>query len=285
MSKKHWGLITASITFTLITLLIWAQAAQRNTIQILQNAGFEKPFSYDSHKSFGAVHLKNIILDADEASKIESLKSSFSFKNNATFLINGLDLTGDTLENKLSISGFDILNFPFIWPNLTLDKAIIKNARLALLTKNIGGLNINFDTLLARKNKQTLTLQTRLSSKQKKLTFGVQAMGTITHDQWIFNGTIEHFKITTPDMTLTRCHGTFENTQIKNNPITSEFEIQCGGAKIENRAWENLTATIKLNNNQWNGAFTASGNKNDTIINGNVTGTRMQPEITNISIK
>ena len=197
---KNLTLITASIAFVIIALLLWAQAAEHNTLHILQNAGFNKPAAYNSHKSFGAVHLKNIILDTDEASTIKSLKSSFSLKNNATILMDGLDLTGDTLEDVLAISGFKQTNN---LAALRLDKAIINNARLALLTQQIGGLNINFNALLTRENKDTLSLQTRLSSKQRNLTFGAQAKGTIAPNQWAFGGTIEHLKFTTPCLLYT----------------------------------------------------------------------------------
>ena len=263
MSKKRLGLITAALAFLILSLLIWAQAAERNTIELLQQSGFTEPLSYKSKKSFGAVNLTNLKLDADNASTIKSLKAAYSFKNNATLLIDHLDLTGDTLEGKLSIPGLKPTASPLTWPSLPIDKIILKNARLALLTKNWSGLNININAQIFRNDPSTLQAQTRFTSKQNTLTFGGQATGTITLDKIILKGDIEHLKINLPHTKLTRANGSFTLTQRKNQPPEITLKIKSGGANILGLPWKNLNGTLthKENTTTLNATATANTDK------------------------
>ena len=244
MKKFLITLIIATLALGAAWIMGWR--AERHTLTLLERAGFNTIQSAKTARKLGHVSFSNIALDKDHISTISSLNAKTDLNGSMTLAINGISLTGDTLEGPLSLSGMTLEDTSFNLAQLPLENAIINNAKIAILTQSLGGLSAMLSATL-KQTPEGLALQSRILSEQKQLSIHAQATGIIQQDAWRIEGEIERAKIEHApwQSRLMRAHGKFTASQTKGQPPQYFAQITAGGMNIAGTAWKNASVTME----------------------------------------
>ncbi len=220
--------------------------AESRTVGILQKAGFTTPIYKDAQKGLGGVTLKNISLDPDNISTIDTIIGSYDMGGAATLFVNKLDLTGDT-ENGINISGFKNEGFPYSLNDLDLKTLIFNDSKLSFLTEYFGGFSVSFEGKLTRAD-SGLNAQLRFSSSQKQFSVDGQATGGINSDTWTIEGEIEQakFDLDALAVKITRGHGQFSAQGAKNAPLKGTMQVNAGGFQLLGLPWTGASITFDM---------------------------------------
>jgi hypothetical protein len=237
----------AAILFFAAPLLL-AGAPQNDRIALFfKESGFENVQIPAPLKKNGALIFENIALDPDGFSSIKTLTLHTGFLGGwKRVTIDGLSLTGELLndfeialagwdKNKINTGTLQSANLPLI---------AFQNARIALLSDSIGGININFDLQLRPKD-TGYEFQAKLRGEQVSFSYTADANGTLKADgSWQAQADIAQAKFALWPLKATRISGTIKGSG--QGLLQSQIlgDLQAGGLNINGLPWRNIALTL-----------------------------------------
>lgn len=214
---------------------------------LLKAAGFEEITLPEPQKKSGALVYNNIALDKDSFSTIGSIKLKGGwFGGWKEIEIENVDLTGE-LQNGLQIAlaGWNKNNIHtqglFLKSSPVLS---VKNARLSLLSEEIGGITLNFDLQLRPKG-DDWEFQAGLKGAQSQLSYEASANGSITREGfWQAAIDVPQAKFALGLIKGSRVTG---NINLSGHRLDSSEilgELQAGGLTVLNLPWDDASVTL-----------------------------------------
>lgn len=162
---------------------------ERQVTQNFDKLGFEKLAYHSKAHGGGKLVFKDISVDADNFSKIDSITVKYSLLGYLTngqraqsLIVKNLKLTGELDQNgDPIISGWDqnksLVSILAIIPAETI---IFENASVDLLTHTLGGINIKSDIQITNSPNKAAKIRGRVRSEQKKFGFDAQIEGLLS---------------------------------------------------------------------------------------------------------
>lgn len=227
--------------------------AHEKTQRLFEKAGLTGAVFPAPEVRYGVIRYKNAPLDEEQFSTIKTLDIHYNPVNLLlsgeiqSVEISGINLTGELLPGGiLTMAGWDdaavhALNIK----TLNIKRLEIRDARLSLLTPDLGGLNITFD-LQARRQGARTELKGRLASRQKALGFTAGFSGHITRQGlWQSDFEIEQAKFELPNIKASRVAGTLRLSGQPSQPPQILSELRAGGFVLNGLPWQNASGTIQ----------------------------------------
>lgn len=162
---------------------------ERQVIQNFDKLGFEKLAYHSKAHGGGKLVFKDISVDSDDFSKIESITVKYSLLGYLTndhraqsLIVKNLKLTGELDQNgDAVISGWDqnksLVSILAIIPAETI---IFENASIDLLSHSLGGITLKSDIQITNSPNKAAKIRGRVRSEQKKLNFDAQIEGLLS---------------------------------------------------------------------------------------------------------
>lgn len=253
----------AAIGIGLAVLLGWLifsylpGVAHQKTLAALERAGFDTSFIGKPAAIPGALLYTDLVLDADQISTIKKLKIDYSpfglllFGHLKSADIYELSLTGELQDEgplMLSVSGWKPQAVGLLLNAFPGDELSIRKSRISLLTKDFGGVTVEFDLQGTRK-KNRFEFQSRIKSEQKRLSIIANMSGVAGPNYWNTDMEIEQGKIDLPyaETKLTRVNGWANLSQNDgSDPFKIMSELRAGGANILGFPLQNASATAEI---------------------------------------
>jgi hypothetical protein len=245
--------------FTSLSFFYVPGMAHEKIIQGLALAGFQTRYIKEPEESFGELLYKDITFDEYNFSTIKFVRVTY---NPLTFLLSGrfsaidsvgLNLTGDWADeslNSLSFSGWNVPGLstvPFSW----FDHIGFSDARLSLLSQNIGGISVFFDAQGNRKD-DAMEFQSSIKSEQKFLSLSGNANGTVKGQGWEAKLSIDEGKFEDPSgaYKATRINGDFKCAWPGQGPLSIQGQALAGGITLYGLPWQNVSSALDFSNGE-----------------------------------
>ncbi len=233
-------LITITLLIFIVTSIITGYAhyvyipkkIENKVINNLEQFGFKKPSLENISKDNGKITFSNIVLDEKGFSSIKEVRVYFSIFNfiltpdkAQKIVIDGIKLSGELHNNKISISGWDnnqkiLQKFKDTPANII----VIKNASIDLLSDDLGGIKLDYNGQARLLENGDIKIKGNITSQQKKLSFQSKVNGSISN-----NGNIsitlesDQISLTKEKLNIRRGAATMELKHLITPPKTSIF--------------------------------------------------------------
>lgn len=227
----------------------YAEAKAQSTFRTLglENVSLGKPDIF-----FKSMRYKDLALDNENFSTLKTLKIHYNPLKLITkgeiesIVIEGLSLTGELKNNKtISIAGWSETKIRNLQRNFNLRKIDIKEANLALLTENFGGLNIEYNGELRRKNKN-IEFKGRVHTNQSKVSFTAGLSGTINPQSQINAiAEIEKGKFHSENIKVTRLSGGVKLSYQNGHSAHILSNFRAGGLSVAGFGWQSVSGSLE----------------------------------------
>lgn len=231
-----------AIAFTLPSL------AEKQVLRTLESFGFEDVSFARSVQKDGNVIIKNVRLDKDSFSKIDSVILEYNTldlllkKRLKTVTLRDMDLTAEMdVQGNLSIAGWNPLDFP----DIHADNIIVENGSIDILWLGVGGVNLRYDLRFIESDDGSNILGT-LDGKQKQVSFESTVTGHANHDgSWSATLDIRNGKVDVSAIQASRITGQAELFGIGYSAPDLLVQLSSGNVTLFGLPWQNVSATIE----------------------------------------
>ncbi len=218
---------------------------ENKVINSFHKLGFTKLSIGEITRDNGKITFSDISLDEKGFSSIGNLSVHFSLTkfllnpNHAQkIIISDMSLSGEISNGSLILTG-QANNSKALQrlKNIPANIVIIKNSSIDILSKELGGVKINYNGQAKISSSGNIEIKAQASSKQKKLSFQSKINGTISSDDLIsITAESDQISLSQKDLSIRRGAATIE---LKHSIRTAQTSIYAQ-SNFSSINWQNL---------------------------------------------